>query len=856
MKRSALFLALSYALPAMAQISLNPVTVEGEKSQAKEAVYSAPKSSVYIAAEDFNKFAILSPGDVLKNQAGVELGDVRNGGGLDVNIRGLQGQSRVAVRVDGTQQALDVYRGYAGTQQRSYIDPALISEIVVNKGTDMNGIGALGGAVEMKTISAQEIIPAGKQFGVKISGKLWNNTIKADGRTRNGAEIDDDYEYFQSQPAQRPAGILSGNYAHAGSIAFAYRNDYADIVAAVAKSRQGNYFAGRKGYEDYREYDKHGDEVFTVAKSYKAGEEVLNSASDTQSVLLKAGFYPSAEQEFGLNYQYYQGKFGEIMPSDIMRYERGGNTQYPYGLTNIHRLSADYRYQPQDNPLIDFNARAWITQAKTEQITAVEVPKSQEYVTDRGWVRLNNTRYGLDLGNRAQIGDVNLTFGASLQNERIKPQSGVDISDNDRFSNRHLRDAKRFEYAFNTQLDYQPHEQITLWAGAKYQGYKSEDLNRVAVPQREERKYKPILVASSGWRNYGFLNWFPDAKGEYNDSNDPRKSNGIVYKDESNPFDGLNYQEFKAKYGIEHENIRGENTREVVTGFNFAEKKTQKDQGLSFSAGIKYEFVPESFAYISYTQGLRLPSLFETTIGTPQTLAGDNLSPEKLRSWEIGLSSTQRDLFKENDRLSGKIAYFHNSTDNYITRYWRPNNNGIMTFENTDKYQVDGIELQGSYHNKHGYLDLSATHYLHTHTCDKDFAEVLSKERGIDVPHCTDGSYGGSYTNTQNPPKYALNLGAGLYFLDGKLSLGGRMRYTSAPTAKIDKAWQRSPTTPQIYYRPVSVYDAFVQYRPSDNSEINLSLNNLTNRYYLDPLAQSYMPAPGRNAQLSFSYRF
>lgn len=41
MKRSALFLALSYALPAMAQIALESVTVEGEKSQAKEVVYYA-----------------------------------------------------------------------------------------------------------------------------------------------------------------------------------------------------------------------------------------------------------------------------------------------------------------------------------------------------------------------------------------------------------------------------------------------------------------------------------------------------------------------------------------------------------------------------------------------------------------------------------------------------------------------------------------------------------------------------------------------------------------------------------------------------------------------------------------------
>jgi len=53
---------------------------------------------------------------------------------VDVNIRGIQGQSRIAVTVDGSQQALDVYRGYAGMQQRSYIDQDLIRNMVVTKG--------------------------------------------------------------------------------------------------------------------------------------------------------------------------------------------------------------------------------------------------------------------------------------------------------------------------------------------------------------------------------------------------------------------------------------------------------------------------------------------------------------------------------------------------------------------------------------------------------------------------------------------------------------------------------------------------------------------------------------------------
>lgn len=50
-----------------------------------------------------------------------------------MNIRGLQGQNRVPVIIDGGQQAIDVYRGYAGVQQRSYLDPDLISSVSIER---------------------------------------------------------------------------------------------------------------------------------------------------------------------------------------------------------------------------------------------------------------------------------------------------------------------------------------------------------------------------------------------------------------------------------------------------------------------------------------------------------------------------------------------------------------------------------------------------------------------------------------------------------------------------------------------------------------------------------------------------
>ena len=57
-------------------------------------------------------------------------------------------------------------------------------------------------------------------------------------------------------------------------------------------------------------------------------------------------------------------------------------------------------------------------------------------------------------------------------------------------------------------------------------------------------------------------------------------------------------------------------------------------------------------------------------------------------------------------------------------------------------------------------------------------------------------------------------------------------------------------------YRAVTLYDLFLTYKVLEHAELNLSVQNLTDRYYLDPLAQSFMPAPGRTWRLGVQARF
>ncbi|MDK2353068.1 MULTISPECIES: TonB-dependent receptor [Pseudomonas aeruginosa group] len=838
-----------------APAELSPVVVSAaELADPQKDTYSAPRSSVHLSSEDIDRFGRVSVGDLLKGVPGVQVGDSRNGGALDVNIRGIQGQSRVAVRVDGAEQALDVYRGYAGTQQRSYIDPDLISSVTINKGPS-NKSGAIGGTVDMQTLGADDILVDGKDIGVRFTGDVWNNGVAPQHRSASSKDED-----LGATPHD-DRGSLFGSQAQSGSAAFAYRNERLDLVAAYAHRNQGNYFSGRKGQDRYRVYDHRGREENSVATVYEAGEEVLNSSSETESYLLKATWRIADEHSLDLGYRRYDGRNGEIMPSDIFRLGTAGIYQYPLSEVKIDTYTARYHYLPEGNPLLDLNAGLWLTEAKTDTLTSVLAPRSQAYRPDRNWTRQDNRRIGGDLNNVARLatdyGDFKLDLGGSFQFEDLQPQKSVVTTLHDINAQRTLRDGSRQEYSLNGKLEYKPVERLTLWGGGRYSHFRSKDNGISATARREDRDVRFITVSRPDY--YGSMMWFPDQNGEYTDATDPRLHNGIVTDNTNNPFEGIPFDEI----GPAEVTVHPSAVTNVVTGYDYAGKRSSSGGGFAPAFGINFELAPDTFVYASYTQGLRLPSLFETSRGTLQVEPGKDLKPERSRSWEIGVSALREGLLAERDSAALKLAYFNNTIRNYITRYYDPSPGlmGLMTFSNTDSYRTSGLELQSHYDAGRLFSDLSATYYLKTETCDAAFAARLRASANQyrhteNTPDCTPGSFMGSYTNTQNPPRFSANLLAGLRFFDETLTLGGRMTYTSGPTATVDKPWQTGATTPQIEYRSVQLFDLFLNYKLFEHTELNASLQNLTDRYYLDPLAQSFMPAPGRTLRVGMRAKF
>ncbi len=102
---------------------------------------------------------------MLRAQPGVFTRDNMQNTGVAVNIRGLEGSGRVAMTIDGARQSFRFTTHEA--QGFTYVDPALLSGIDVQRGTSegASGAGALAGSANFRTLSVEDVLTDGKSFG-------------------------------------------------------------------------------------------------------------------------------------------------------------------------------------------------------------------------------------------------------------------------------------------------------------------------------------------------------------------------------------------------------------------------------------------------------------------------------------------------------------------------------------------------------------------------------------------------------------------------------------------------------------------------------------------------------------------
>ncbi|WP_312466846.1 TonB-dependent receptor domain-containing protein [Stutzerimonas nitrititolerans] len=386
------------------QLELPSTTVIGRQDKDAEGhdkVYQENVTSVYKGREELQRFEVTNPGDVFKGMNGVYSMDTRSSQAITPNIRGITGEGRTPLTIDGTEQSTNVWLHFVGAGNRSYVDPALFRSIEVEKGPSLSrGIkSGVGGAVNIRTIEASDIIPEGDSWGIETNLKTSGNTSKPrfdaasvygqDYRSLPGAERANlDGINIDTPPARTRSDSQTLNFDdHSEMLAIAGRNEFVDILLSRSERTSGNYYAGKHDADRYSGHPHFAEDttdryIPNLTKVYAAGSEVFNTSSETETTLIKNNWYLPNEQKLGLQFMRTDTTFGETTPGRSMlmyAYREGAeqaqpdldwasmrNFVYedPRSELRLDSYKLSYDIKPKDSKWLNLETSLWQTKAK------------------------------------------------------------------------------------------------------------------------------------------------------------------------------------------------------------------------------------------------------------------------------------------------------------------------------------------------------------------------------------------------------------------------------------------------------------------------------------------------------------
>lgn len=722
-------------------------TTEGQEgNDPSNLPYRTAGTSNYISQYQIQRFRGSSNGDFLSSVPGVLNGENRNSGALDINIRGMQGQGRVPIVIDGAMQESTVYRGYAGMAGRTYLDPDLIGGVTIEKGPSAaaDASGAVGGIVRARTLNAGDIVAPGGSYGFVVRAGMTGNNVKAPPGVTIGGE----------EPAvrnfDRPdfLDLRGGNL----SVAYGYRSDLFDVVAAVVRRKSGNYYSGGEGLSP--------DAWKGGANRFSYDEQVLNTSHDNTSVLLRTVIRPAEGHALDLSYMRYETEHGEMKPSQLMYGDTPRQTTSDIG---VDTWTARYRYNPA-SPLIDFKADVWLTEIDSFVVDPVR----------------------LDYGDFIYNGD---KFAATASQRR-----GVTLSNTSRFSGVAGELAIAYGGAFDLEKFGLSNDFAAL--DARYPG-RAWDTTR----EGWRRQYSAFIAGTykpAPWATLELAGRYTDNVVQDRKAGTSWVQGGVINRDEGSGWAPV----FSAII-------------EPVRGLQF---------------------------YGRYAEALRFASPFEGTEGfsgsvNPYT----SLRPEHAHNTEIGVNYQAFGLLGDDDMLQAKFGWFHNDVTDYITLgdelLTAPNGNStnILVRTNIPRVSLKGYEYSVRYDRGWIFGELSGTEYIDITTCSRATAGQGDWcEQGM-AP--TNQSWFVSHI----PPRRMNSVSLGGRLMNEKLEFGARY-------SKVE----REPA--------YEVVDLYGSYAINERTSLNLTVNNLTDRYYVDALSLgegvAVLPAPGRTLSFNLVTRF
>lgn len=491
--------------------SLNGGVKRDELGEAN--VYDKDVATEYRGKEEIERFKGADVSDIFKGMANVHSGDARNGGGIDPNIRGVQGPGRVPVVIDGTEQAITVNNGYRGASNRSFIDPNLIGGMTVHKGAQINPDvnTSVGGAVEITTLSPHDIVLPGETFGMElVVESSSNSTSPRSPRLYTGQDFSTIPEYenlenpavdlLYSDPAllinpddDRDDNPLDGEDT-AYRLAISGVGPKAEWLAAYAYRNRGNYFSGQHDAGFYQQALESGEELGGrqvaispehIALVYHPGQEVPNTSSEMESFLGKFAVHLNPATKMELGARYTRSIHGEILASRAEARFMSGVAQWPLNKTELQAYNLKLRSNPT-NPFIDFKSNLWVTLSDVSSNSGPGSPNSlvagSNIIRNTARINAEEDRYGLSFSNKMLLGsDVDVTLSGNYQHHELAPKGDLNAAIEEF---QQVRAGERTEYHGSANIEWRATDSLILNAGARYGYSKTVDnyvKNRLAA---------------------------------------------------------------------------------------------------------------------------------------------------------------------------------------------------------------------------------------------------------------------------------------------------------------------------------------------------------------------------------------
>ncbi|QYM68104.1 TonB-dependent siderophore receptor [Pseudomonas sp. So3.2b] len=281
--------------------------------------------------------------------------------------------------------------------------------------------------------------------------------------------------------------------------------------------------------------------------------------------------------------------------------------------------------------------------------------------------------------------------------------------------------------------------------------------------------------------------------------------------------------------GLRYDTFDTEANSNAATGRT---KLKDDSQFFNWQAGLVWKPMENGSIYTSYaTSASPAGGLVGEGVDSNAIPTGINTSdmkPEETVNYELG---TKWDLF--HDRLSLTAAVFRTEKKNARILV---NSN---TYENAGESRVDGLELSASGKLTEQWQVFAGYSYLKSELVDPG---KNGNRQGV----VTAGSNKGN--EMPNTPKHSFSLWT-TYDITSKLTVGGGAFY-------VDDVYGDPANT--VYVPSYTRYDAMASYKLTKNVDLQLNVQNLTDKTYYDKAYGAHFAnqAAGRTALLTTSFHF